>query len=120
MKRQKKPECKISKKSLRDAFNVKLSDSSALRIQRVLNEELYRIRNAPPKPVMTLIEVADYLRTTQETVENNLDEIPCFEFGGKLLFRKEAVDEWIREREVSYAQELSEFNMNKFRKITIA
>ena len=86
-----------------DAFNVKLSDSASLKIQTALNDELRAISNAPQKPVMTISEAADYLRVTSDVLDNYLGEIPCFELGGKLLFRKDAVDEWIKEREKNYA-----------------
>ena len=104
----------------RDAFDVKLGDSASLKIQAALNTELRTISNAPAKPVMTITEVADYLRVSSEILENYLGDIPCFELGGKLLFRKDAVDEWIKDRERNYAGEIREFNNNKFLKLTIA
>jgi hypothetical protein len=95
----------MSQKAFRNAFDVKISDKATLKIQAALDEELSRIRNASPKPIM---------------IEEHLDDIPCFEFGGKLLFRKEAVDEWIRSREKNYAVEVMDFNLRNSLKITIA
>ncbi len=63
---------------------------------------------------------ADYRRVTSDVLDNYLAEIPCFELGGKLLFRKDAVDEWIKERERNYAGEIREFNNNKLLKLPIA
>lgn len=120
MKNRKNPGAKISQKDYREAFEVKLSDKATLKIQAALDAELSRIRNAPPKPIMTLPEIADYLRMTPEIIEKHLDEIPCFEFSGKLLFRKEAVDEWIKDREKNYAGEIMDFNIQNSLKITIA
>ena len=110
----------ISEKKYKDAFDVKLSDKATLKIQAALDAELSRIRNAPPKPIMTLPEVSDYLRMTPEIIEDHLGDIPCFEFAGKLLFRKEAVDEWIKTREKNYAGEVMDFNLRNSLKITIA
>ena len=120
MNREKIPGSKISQKAFKNAFDVKISDKAALKIQAALDEELSRIRNAPPKPIMTLPEIADYLRMTPEIIEEHLDDIPCFEFGGKLLFRKEAVDGWIKIREKNYAGEVMDFNLGNSLKITIA
>jgi hypothetical protein len=120
MKNRKQSRTKISQKDYRDAFDVKLSNKATLNIQAALDEELSRIRNAPPKPIMTLPEVSDYLRMTPEIIEEHLDDIPCFEFGGKLLFRKEAVNEWIRIREKNYAGEIMDFNLRNSLKLTIA
>jgi hypothetical protein len=111
---------KISQKEYRAALNVKLSDKATLKIQTALDSELSRIRSAPPKPIMTLPEIADYLRMNPEIIEENLGDIPCFEFAGKLLFRKEAVDEWIKIREENYAGEVIDFNLRNSLKITIA
>lgn len=33
------------------------------------------------------------------TIETYLNELPCFEFGGELLFRKKSVENWIEARE---------------------
>ena len=120
MNGKKKPGIKISQKAYRDAFDVKLSNKAKLKMQAALDEELSRVRNAPPKPIMTLLEIADYLRMTPENIEENLGDIPCFEFAGKLLFRKEAVDEWIKIREKNYAGEVTDFNLRNLLKITIA
>ena len=117
MKNKRKPEIQ---ELCRNALNVNLSNSASLKIQMALKEELDQIRNAPPKPVMTITEVADYLRVTPEIVEDRLGEIPCFEFGGKLLFRKEALDEWIQIREKYYSGEVIEFELKKTLKFSIA
>ena len=120
MNGKKKSGFRISQKTYRDAFDMNLGDKAALKIQAALDDGLSRIRNAPPKPIMTLPEIADYLRMKPEIIEEHLGDIPCFEFGGKLLFRKEAVDEWIRNREKNYAGEVMEFNVRNSLKFTIA
>jgi excisionase family DNA binding protein len=54
-------------------------------------------------PVLNLDDLAEYLRVPRATVEECLDELPAFEFGGRLLFRRASIDAWIAEREQSFA-----------------
>ncbi len=102
-----------------EALNVRLGDSAVLRLQAVMDAELKLVSSAPPKPVMTVTEVADYLRVTPDVIENYLGDIPCFELGCKLLFRKDSVDEWIKEKERNYARDIHASNINML-KLTIA
>jgi anti-sigma factor RsiW len=50
--------------------------------------------------VMDMDELADFLRVDPATIGAYLAEIPCFELGGKLLFRRKSVEAWIRTREM--------------------
>ncbi len=103
------------------ALDAKLGDHALLRIQAALDEELRRIEPAAaPRPVMTIQELAGYLRVTEVAIEGYLGEIPCFELGGKLLFRKEAVDKWLEARERSYANEVVKFKVRNSLKFTVA
>ena len=103
------------------ALDAKLGDHALLRIQTALNEELKRIDSIDAsRPVMTISELADYLRVTEVTIEGYLGEVPCFELGGKLLFRREAVDKWLEAREMNYANEVVKFNVQKSIKFTVA
>lgn len=59
---------------------------------------------APTAPVvehdvMTLDEVAVYLRVPLQALEPELPTMPVFELGGRLLCRRVALLEWIEERE---------------------
>lgn len=49
--------------------------------------------------VMTLDEVAIYLRVPLQDLEPELPTMPVFELGGRLLCRRVALLEWIEERE---------------------
>lgn len=100
--------------------NIQLSDVAVLRIQSALHKELREIDNAPPKPIMTMSEIINYLRIEPDVFEDYLGDIPCFELGGKLLFRKEAVDEWIESREKLYAYEITDFKIKKDTKFSVA
>ena len=53
----------------------------------------------PVKEIMTLEEVAAYLQVDADAIWNLLDEIPHFQVGYELRFRKSSVDEWIRMKE---------------------
>jgi excisionase family DNA binding protein len=53
-------------------------------------------RNTAPTKVLTVIEVADYLRCHTSTVYRLLkhQQIPAFKMGSDWRFNVEAVDEW--------------------------
>ena len=60
------------------------------------------LRDAPDAPlpdVMTLEEVARYLRVDVEAILAQIDDLPAFEFAGRLRFRKESLERWMEERE---------------------
>lgn len=60
-----------------------------------------RERRSEYGPVLDVEELADFLRVDRETLEPYLDDIPCFELGGKLLFRRKTIEEWIQQKEQS-------------------
>lgn len=107
-------------KLCRKALDKSLDPEADRRIRGQLDAELGEIADSYIKQVMTIIEISDYLQVSVATVEELLGEIPCFELGGQLRFRKESVDEWIRGREKVYSLELLEFNLNKDTKMTTA
>jgi excisionase family DNA binding protein len=47
--------------------------------------------------IMTIREVANYLKMTEKTIYKLAKErkIPAFKVGGNWRFKKEAIDEWI-------------------------
>jgi excisionase family DNA binding protein len=49
--------------------------------------------------IMTLDEVASYLRVDADTIWNMLDELPHFQIGYDLRFKKSSIDEWINAKE---------------------
>lgn len=53
-------------------------------------------------PVLDFDELADYLRVDREIIGQYLDEIPSFELGGKLLFRKKSIEAWIESKETGF------------------
>ena len=52
---------------------------------------------APMEKLMTLEEVADYLRLSKDTVYRmaNTGKLPASKVGSQWRFRKEDVDEWL-------------------------
>ncbi|MBU4198908.1 MAG: helix-turn-helix domain-containing protein [Verrucomicrobia bacterium] len=59
-------------------------------------------------PVLNFDELAEYLRVDRETIGQYLDEIPSFEMGGKLLFRKKSVEAWIESKEMGFGLQRTE------------
>ena len=70
-----------------------------------ISSAVHRCPPAPRRtqfgPVLDMDELADFLRVDKHTVGSYLEEIPCFELGGKLLFRRKSVEQWILGREMN-------------------
>ena len=75
--------------------------SVTLRIKAGLQAARPAERRTVFGPVMDMEELADFLRVSTEVVGRYLDEIPSFELGGKLLFRRKRVEEWIDRKELT-------------------
>ena len=63
--------------------------------------------------VMDSEELAEFLRISIDILEQYIEEIPCFELGGKLLFRKESIEQWIAEREKDFGFQKLESEVNR-------
>lgn len=46
------------------------------------------------KPVMNVREIAEYLGMSKSYIDKNVDEIPHFRLGSRILFNKEDIDKW--------------------------
>lgn len=104
---------------LKSALTATPDTDAVERMQQVVDNELER-QHVPVNDILTFNEVASFLRVSADVLETYLEEIPCFELGGQLLFRKEAVMEWISEREQKYHTELNLYTTNEPKVITIA
>ena len=53
--------------------------------------------------IMTIVEVADYLKVTERTIYRlaGAKNIPAFKVGGSWRFSKADIDRWIREQSLS-------------------
>jgi len=72
------------------------SDDALMRTRQALWRDAYQ----PPEPeVMTLQEVARYLRLTPEELEGLVLELPVFELAWQLRLRRQKLLEWIESRE---------------------
>ncbi len=54
----------------------------------------------PDNPIMTIGEVADYLKVTERTIYRlaGAKQIPAFKVGGSWRFSKPAIDGWIQDK----------------------
>ena len=75
------------------------ADRAALAINTAVHRLLPPPRRTDFGPMMDIEELAEFLRVTPETVGTYLDDLPSFELGGKLLFRRSSVERWIEKRE---------------------
>lgn len=60
---------------------------------------------APVAEVLTPEEVAAFLQITLEELYENLDQLPVFEFAGRVRIRRRALEAWIEEKEQSFRQQ---------------
>lgn len=64
-------------------------------------------------PVLDMDELVNFLRVSKEIIEQYLNDIPCFELGGKILFRRKSIEEWIEKRERDFGFQMLESDLNK-------
>ena len=62
------------------------------------------VRGPGAREIMTLPEVADFLRVSTEELEGVASELPAFELGGQVRVRRSKLIEWIEQRERVYAR----------------
>jgi len=65
-------------------------------------------RSAGGPEVMTLAEVAEFLRLPPDGLSEVAGELPAFEVGGQVRVRRARLVEWIAGRERAYARSLAE------------
>ena len=96
----------------RTSWREELSEKLAAEKTKDLATEIHYLRNtlddfserlerreanaATSHEIMTLEEVTDYLRVDADVLWNMLDELPHFQIGYELRFKKSSIDEWIR------------------------
>ena len=73
-----------------------------LKISKAIHQRARTVMRTEFGPVLNFDELADYLRVDHETIGQYLDEIPSFELGGKLLFRKKSIEAWIESKEMGF------------------
>jgi anti-sigma factor RsiW len=74
----------------------------------VLDRVMARVGAGSPVPdhaVLTPQDVAAMLRVPVEEVFARLDELPCFEFAGRVRFRRRALEEWMERQEERWRQQ---------------
>jgi anti-sigma factor RsiW len=62
------------------------------------------IRRLQVSEIMTLEDVAAFLRIDADALEDIAEELPAFELGGQIRVRRQKLIEWIEQREQSYAR----------------
>lgn len=65
--------------------------------------------------ILTIEELARYLRVPVEAIEDELTTLPAFEVAGELRFRKDRVAEWIRRREDDRVREMASAEIGAMR-----
>jgi len=65
-------------------------------------------RPARPAEVMTLEEVAAFLRITPDQLADVLEDLPAFELAGQVRVLRQRLIEWLEQRERNYARHTAE------------
>lgn len=53
----------------------------------------------PGSEVLTPEELAEMLQVSVDDIFENLDQLPAFEFAGRVRFRRRAIEAWLQEQE---------------------
>lgn len=77
------------------------SPQGLLNTRRALSQH---VRGSGTRAVMTLDEVADYLRISLDELEEIVLELPVFELAGQLRVRRAKLDQWLEARERAFAR----------------
>jgi excisionase family DNA binding protein len=57
--------------------------------------------------ILTPAEAAALLRVDQQTLRDNLADLPAFEFAGHIRFSRRALEEWIRQRTADFGEQMA-------------
>ncbi|MFC1582154.1 zf-HC2 domain-containing protein [Planctomycetota bacterium] len=91
-------------------------EPAAETILNIKNQTVFKMPEVTRKtefgPVMDMAELADFMRVSIEAVEESIDELPCFEFGGKILFRRKSIEEWLEHKERDHGFSKLESDVN--------
>ena len=91
--------------------------SKILKIKSSIYRQSKTERRTEFGPVLDIDELAEFLRVSKDIIEQYLDDIPCFELGGKILFRKKSIEEWIEGREKDFGFQMFESVESQLNKI---
>ena len=93
------------------------STELVLKIKSSIHTQSKAERRTEFGPVLDIDELAEFLRVSKDIIEQYLEDIPCFELGGKILFRKKGVEEWIEGREKDFGFQMFESTESQLNKI---
>jgi len=74
------------------------SAAALLKVRKALSR---RVRGEE-REVMTLEEVAEFMRVSQDDLEEVVDDLPAFEIAGRVRVRRDRLLAWIAKRERTY------------------
>jgi hypothetical protein len=92
--------------SLQSFTHIQLPDESDLRIRRNLRTGSDQLSTRDE--ILDIEGVARFLKVSVTDVVDILDQLPSFEVGGKIRFRRDRIIEWIKDQEKKLVREREE------------
>ncbi len=86
------------------------SARAVLEARRAISREL---RGTSSPEIMTLDEVAEFLRLAPDQLEEIAEGLPAFELAGQLRVRRERLVEWVEQRELVYVRRNIESSVSR-------
>ena len=96
-----------------------MAAESELRIRLALDRELAG-GSRDFGPVLTVEDLARYLRVPVGDIYEQLEELPAFEFAGEVRFLRASIDDWIREREKRFRRQMVDSSLRSGRVLRLA
>jgi len=108
-------ELSLLRNSMGRELSGELGNDADLRIRRKIRESEEKTVTSPE--IMDLEDVARLLRIPVHDAIDLLDQLPSFEVGGRLRFRRNRIMEWIEHAERKLLQDRQESVLRQSRKI---
>lgn len=96
--------------TLKNLPPVKPKTEAVLKVRRAISQQ---IRGANASEIMTLDEVAAFLRISSDDMAEIAEELPAFELAGNIRVRRTKLIEWIEQQELNYMRSTIESDVSR-------
>jgi len=96
--------------ALRQLPRSEPSAAALLKVRRILSAEL---RTSRTPEIMTLDDVARFLRIDDDALGEIVEDLPAFEIGGEIRVRRTRLIEWVEQRELAYMKATTQSGVSR-------